>query len=326
MSPVIREQMASAIEHSSVAGPHGERHSPAARSGCSTLLQATTLVGLTLWAFRNETVKVLDQALSMPEAAHALCLPVLVSLLIFARRKALSVDLREGSYWGVLLILAAVFAFALATWPFYFGFFRKMQFVTAFGGIALAVGGWRVLWRCLPILFLVAIAQPIGWNEYASLIIKPETVTLELAARMLDALPDTIIELNGPDLSYLQDGMGGAIALGDPHRGFALPLTYLSLAVFVIFSRVRPLWQVLTLGALAIPIVLSSNMLRLLLHALITIQLQASPLDGRPRDAAIMCSLVFAYVSTAACAGILKKLFVSTDSEQDSTLPGVPTP
>lgn len=313
-------------KHSSVAQPGGDLRAPAAISGRSALLQATILVGITLWAFRNETVKVLDQALTMPEAAHALCLPVLAAALIFARRKVLAAELREGSYWGAFLILAAIIGFAVATWPFYFGFLRKMQFVTALGGIALVVGGWRILWRCLPILALVAIAQPIGWNEYASLIIKPETVTLELAARVLDALPNTIIELNGPDLTYLHDGMSGAIALGDPHRGFALPLTYLSLAIFVIFSRVRPLWQVLTLGALAIPIVLSSNMLRLLLHAVMTIHLQATPLDGRPRNAAILCSLVFAYVITAACAGILKNLFVSTDSAQDSTSPGVPTP
>ena len=74
----------------------------------------------------------------------------------------------------------------------------------AAAGIVLSVGGWRVLWRCLPMLLLLLIALPTGTRYYAALVVRPETLTLQAVRASLDMLPGVMVSLTGLDLSAEQ--------------------------------------------------------------------------------------------------------------------------
>ncbi|MCB9865973.1 MAG: archaeosortase/exosortase family protein [Phycisphaerales bacterium] len=287
-----------------------ESHGRTVAAERRALVQALILVLLTLWTFRDEVTKSVAQASTMTQAAHGLALPALAVMLLYCRRAELSRDLQKGSWWGAVLIILAVLAYAVTTWPFYVSYVRKLQFVTAFAGIALVVGGWRILWRCGPLLVLTGLAMPIGWNTYSTLSIRPETLTMDTALKALNLLPDMVVRLQGTELHYVHAGVQGVVGLGDAHNGLAAPLALASVYVFVTFSRVRPAWQSAILLIVAIPVVALGNLLRVLLHACLTVWSGAMPAEGLPRDVALVLSLVATYLVVAAASIVLDHLFV----------------
>ncbi|MCB9850180.1 MAG: archaeosortase/exosortase family protein [Phycisphaerales bacterium] len=284
------------------------------------IVQAIILTVLCACTFRSEFYKITEQATTMAEAGHTLALPVMVALLVFARRDAIRKDIRRGSAWGPLLVAVAVLGYAATTWPFYFGYARRLQFVVAAAGILLTVGGWRVLWRCAPIVIIVFVAMPIGWNSFSTFVIRPETITLDIAAKSLSLLPSVFVELHGSDLHYHSSFTDGIIALGDPHRGVVIPFAYLTILIFVTYSRVRPLWQIFALGVLMFPMVLVANLSRLLLHGVLTIYGQAAPLDAWPRNVSMAAAMVLAYLIMVLCAFVLENLVVADDDGLPSEL------
>jgi hypothetical protein len=206
---------------------------PAARKNLSLIVvQVLVLCALCGWAYRQELRKVVAQATSMAEAAHTLAFPFLAALMIHGRRRVLTAKAPRPSIWGIAIVLLSIFAYAATTWPFDFGYLRRLQFVSAAAGIVLAVGGWRILWHMLPIIVLLFFALPLGWNAFAGLTIRPETLTLEMATAILHRVLGIFVELRGSDIHYEHQGIAGVIALGDPHRGFVIPIAHACLILF----------------------------------------------------------------------------------------------
>jgi exosortase/archaeosortase family protein len=145
------------------------------------------------------------------------------------------------------------------------------------------------------------------------LIIRPETLTLDAAAALLDLVPGAMVELRGQDLQFVRAGARGVIALGDPHRGFAAPVALLAVGLYVVYACVRPLWQTAVLLALVVPLVALGNLVRVVVHGLVTMWTHASPTDGSPRDVALVASLVLTYFAMGALAAVLARLFVNAD-------------
>ncbi|MHC4210991.1 MAG: archaeosortase/exosortase family protein [Planctomycetota bacterium] len=272
-------------------------------------IQLAVLIGLCLVAFRSE-LYALRAVYDDPDSAHGLAAPVIILVLLISRRRALAEQLSGGSIWGVVLLVCSVGAFSLATWPFNYGYPRRAAIVPAIAGAILAVGGWRVLKLCLPMLLILLIALPTGVRHYAVLIIKPETYTLGAVRATLDMLPGVFVELEGLDLSYFGARGSGTIALGEHHRGAGLLLAYLTLCVFVAFARIRPWWQVVTLGAVAPLIVLLCNYVRLLTWGLVTIYGGAGPLSPVPRLVSSTVGLLLAYALFVLVSVVLSRVLV----------------
>ena len=115
------------------------------------------------------------------------------------------------------------------------------------------------------------------------------------------------------ELVYFKDGQACTIAQGQPHRGASLLLAYLAIGVFVVFARIRPLWQVLLLSAAAIPIMLFCNLARLVTQGVVTIYADASPTSAMPRNVGAVVSLLAAYVIFALGGLVLSGLLVEDE-------------
>lgn len=276
-------------------------------------VQIALLVALCLVAFRSE-LYALKQAVQDPDAAHALAAPLIILVLLITRRRALAEQLSAGSVWGVVLLLLSLAACFAAAWPFNYAYPRLAAIVPALAGAILAVGGWRALKLCGPMLLILLIALPIGVRYYAFLIIRPETFTLAAARGTLDLLPGVFVDLEGLDLSYFGSRGDGTIALGEHHRGAGLLLTYLTLGVFVTFARIRPWWQVVALGALAPLIVGLCNYVRVVLFGLVTIYGGAGPLSPVPRMLASTLAILLAYALFVLVAFALAKIIVPRET------------
>jgi hypothetical protein len=246
-----------------------------------------------------------------PEAAHALAAPVLLLLLVYFRRDWIAAGLRRGSIWGVVLLLLAIGIYFLAKWPFNYALVRRTAIAPAAAGIVLAVGGWRVLWRCLPMFLLLLIALPTGTRYYAALVVRPETLTLQAVRATLDLLPGVMVDLTGLDLTYTQGSTKGSIALGVSYRGASLLPSYLSIAVFITFIRIRPWWQVVMMAVASVPLILFCNYARLLVWGLVTIYGDFGPLSTTPRVLATVLSIVLAYLLSILLLGIAQRILVA---------------
>jgi len=186
--------------------------------------------------------------------------------------------------------------------------------VAVVAGIILAICGWRVLKLCLPMLLLLLLSIPVAPRAYAALIIRPETYTLSATRFALDQLPGVDVQRDGPDLSFSRKDQHGTIALGEPRRGASLFTAYVAIGVFVVFTRIRPVWQIMLLALAAAPISLLCNLLRIVCWGLIAIYTRPDPVNPVPRAVAATISLLLAYLLFAFGCWVL----VRVDSESDA--------
>lgn len=275
----------------------------AGRDGRVAALQLLLLLVGAGLLLRNEVGGMFADSVHDPEVAHLLVAPLLVGLLWWRRRAVLAEALRPGSWFGVLLMLAGCAIYAASTWPYNYLQPRRMSFIVVAAGAVLAVGGWGVLRRAAPILLILLLAIPIGARFYARLIVRPETITLSIVESIVDLLPGVIASRDGLDITYLKDGAGGSIALGEPNRGAAMYLALLTVGIYVGFSRIRPAWQHIAAAIAAGPILLVANVARLVAWAIATIGLDADPLDGRPRVAGTITCLLVGWLLFGAVYG-----------------------
>lgn len=281
-----------------------------APAGRTAIIQLLVLLAACVLAFLPEMRAILDAAARDWEAAHLFAAPVLIMVLLYQRRHELTRQLSRPSVWGLLVIILSLAVWLFSTWPFNYAYPRRLAMVPAVAGVVLAVGGWRVLKLCLPMLLILMIAIPTGSRYYAFLIIKPEQYTLEAVRGTLDSLPGVLVSLNGLDLSYLHGSDTGMIALGEPVRGASLLLSFLTIGVFVTFARIRPFWQIVVMAIAGAPVVLFCNYARLLILGLVTIYGRTEPLSFAPRVTAVVLSLVLAYGVSVLLLWVLGKIII----------------
>jgi hypothetical protein len=291
---------------------------PCIGRGPAVAWQLAALTAMLFLVFRHELAVIGGRLFTDGEAAHALAAPLLIYVLWRFRREAIASAMGPGSWWGVLLLVAAIGIHVLATWPFNYGYPRQAAIVPAMAGAIWALCGGRVARLCLPMLLIVLLAVPIGYRQYAFLIVRPETMTLSTAESILNMLPGVLVSLEGPDLFYTAGGVAGTIALGDPHRGASLFLAFLTIGVFVTSARIRPWWQIIVLGAAAVPIALLCNLARVLLQGIMTIYSGFGPLSGVPRTASAVLALAMCYGLFVLCALFVQKLVIMPEEEAAS--------
>ena len=278
----------------------------------AAVVKGVLLLGLFIWAFKPELM-IIAQSTYLGQGIYALALPLALLALILLRRATLRRSLTNGTPAGVLVVLAGIIWYAMFTWPFDYGFLRLVALPIVLAGCIAAVAGWRVLKHSLPVLMLLVMCLPLGDRLYADLIVRPETITLKVARAALALLPGVDVSLRGSDLIYGHAGIAGTIAVGESNRGMALLGAYGLIGVFVIFARIRPLWQVILAVLAAGPIMLLANFLRVLTWGVVTIYGGCSPTSEAPRDVAGTVSLLAAYVLCGGWCFILSRLVVEEE-------------
>jgi len=252
---------------------------------------------------------------SSPERVHALAVPILIALLIWLRRVELAEALSSGSLWGVALLLVGLGLYALASWPFNYGYIRDIAILPVLGGAVVVTCGWRSLKVSLPMLLLVGLAIPLGYRIYARLIIRPETYTINAVAQALGLLPGFETDVRGVDI-FFESGRGsGVVALGESNRGAKLLIAFAVVGVFVTFSRIRSVPRLVFVACTAIPVILFCNFFRLFLQAVIQVYIAPDPAACSARYLAAVASLVVAYLLFACISSVRFEVFSEIDED-----------
>ena len=258
------------------------------------LAQIAVLFVLIGFVVRDDITRMFRLILREPEAAHAIALLVVIPLVFIARRSVLYESASWTRWAGIVLLLLALGFYLVTQWPYNFGSARRAAIIPAVAAAILTVGGARMFWHTLPIVLMIAVAVPLGSRYYAALVIRPETMTLEIARMLLDLLPGVTAGLEVSDIIYLKGGESGAIALGYKYRGAMMLFPMALVGLYVIYARIRPWWQALVMLVLLGPIVFLGNIVRMFAWGVATIWLDAPPTDGRPYLISVVVALLFA--------------------------------
>ena len=259
------------------------------------VIRLVILLVLFVWMFRPELTRIVLNARRSGEWAHAFMAPIMIALLAYHRRAALARRLSRGSLWGAVLLIAALTAYALATWPFNYGYVRDIAMIPVLAGIVLVACGWGALRLSLPMLLLVMLAIPLGDRIYARLIIRPETYTIEATAAVLGRLPGVDTVIKGVDTFFESSSGAGVVALGQSNRGARLLAAFATVGAFVVFSQIRSIRRLLFVACAAIPTILFCNFFRFLCWALLQVYVEPDPESALPRNLSMTLSLCLSY-------------------------------
>jgi exosortase len=279
------------------------------------MMKLGLLLVLFVWMFRPELRRMALGALGSAERVHALVVPVMILLLVWRRRRTLTECLAKGSAFGPVLVVAGLFLYAAATWPFSYGYARDIAMVPVLAGLILAACGRRALRPCLPMLLLFILAIPIGGRIYARLIIRPETYTIKLTATAVGKLPGVDTTLKGADVFFKSRSTSGVVALGRSNRGARLLSAFAVVGAFVVFSQIRSPWRLLFITAAAVPIVLFCNLFRFICWALLDVYAFTDPAALTPQNLSSVLSLLLAYALFAIVSSVRVNLFVEVEED-----------
>lgn len=291
-----------------------------ASCGClarQAALRGLVLVGLWGCLFWPDLSRIWMTALHDKEWAHTLVCPLAVVLLLLRRGNELAVSSTRGSVMGIVVVLLGLLAYAASIWPLAYGYLRDLTPIVVLAGVILVAAGWRVLKRCLPVLLLIIISTPLSSRTYVNLTLPIDRETSRLMALCLGALPDLSFQIVGDSLTFTRAGSAGSIALGEFHPGCSMLLVPLVVGLVVVFSRVRPWWQVLIVSVATGPILLFCNFLRLLTHSVLTIYVQPDPTARSPQYVSALVLIAAGYACFSIACRFAERLLVEDLPEED---------
>ena len=297
------------------------RNDRAALGGLAALLI------LALLAFRGECWTVYLEASSFSEWSHVWCLPVMIGAYAWLRRDDFRAALGNGSAWGVaLLLFSAVWWFAIVS----LGLFTYLSLfapLLAFAGAAWAVCGRAFVRTCIPILLMVATCLPLSERSMERFSLATQRASLYGAVSALNAVPGITASRHGTTIAYSRGAQSGEIGVGEQRFAFRLIPASLMIGLFAVFARPRPTWQIVLLTIVALPLVLLSNVLRIVAASLVAIWGNFSSVSNVPRNISIVAGLLLAWLLFILAMGLLRhvaRLGQLFYVEEDSTQPPSP--
>ncbi|MFN3167203.1 MAG: exosortase/archaeosortase family protein [Phycisphaeraceae bacterium] len=230
----------------------------------------TALIGVLFvafhWHFFYKMVRIgLDDA----DWSHVLIIPLISAYYIHLHRQRLMATPRRVCVWGLPFIVAGIVGYVLGIFPIQNGMAMGYSMImTLFGLVLLLLGPamMRILW--FPIAFMVFAVKVSDaiWSVVAS---KMQFMAAHGAVALLEltsGLTGMHASLRGStiDLDYMHNGENvvEAMNVAEACAGMRMLMAFLALGVALAFLFPRTWWQRLIMIALAAPIAIFVNALR----------------------------------------------------------------
>ena len=201
-----------------------------------------------------------------PNWTHGFIIPLFSLYLLYARRDdLLTVPRRTTPLTAILglgLMILSMAAEVIAIFQIRNHWLAQNAMVGMLLGLVLYLGGWRVIrltW--LPILFLI-FALPIPTIEYERAAMPLQNIAAKGAVAILRLL-GVVIESTASNLRLIsQSKQEHALTVAEACSGMRLLMAFLALGVAMAYLDYKPIWQRAILVAMAIPIAVFCNVLR----------------------------------------------------------------
>lgn len=217
--------------------------------------------------------------------------------------------------WGLAMMVFGLLFFAYGIWPGQNDYFKDLGMVATLFGVVLTLCGWQVMkvaW--FPIALLVcALPWP---GLFYSWVAGPLQV---LAAKVAV----WVLQLSGVDAfqSGTKINMGARVLnVAEACAGLKSLMTFVTVGAALAFLSTRPLWQKLFIVAMAVPVAVFCNVMRVAGQGLLDHFVSPELSENFAHQFVGLVMLIPAFFILALIMWVLDKLFVDEADEETSRL------
>jgi exosortase len=213
---------------------------------------------LNSWQFQGLWTKWVDDA----NWSHGPLIPLFSAFLLYNRRHELMAAPRRICWLGLPLFLLALVGTFLAVYPYKVRYAQNLGMIGIIFGVVLFLGGPRIIritW--LPILFL-AFAMPIPDRIYNRIALPLQNLAAASARVILQIFGTEITSSHSMMSVVSVSGVRHPLAVEEACSGVRSLVAYVALGVAWAYLAERPIWQRVVVVAMAVPIAILTNILR----------------------------------------------------------------
>jgi exosortase len=276
------------------------------------------LIGCFLWAVWPALVAMADRWSTDPRYSHGYLVPMFAIALLWLRREQIQGCQVRPSSWGLAFI---VLGGLIQLWG---GYFRqsspaggRMAILPYLAGIALVLGGWRILrWSWPSILFLFFMI-PLPFRIERALGPPLQWVATQSSASILTTMG--FMAFPEGNVIHLNDAK---IGVAEACSGLSMLITFIALSTGMALVVKRPLLDKIVLVLSAIPVALAANIARVILTGILYETAGGNVADHFYHDLAGWFMIPFALFLYWCVIWVFSHILVET--EQATVLVGIP--
>ncbi|MCP9861379.1 exosortase/archaeosortase family protein [Cyanobium sp. Cruz-8H5] len=212
--------------------------------------------------------------------------------------------------WGIAMTVFGLFFFAVAIWPVQNDYFKDLGMVATLFGVVLTLCGWQVMkiaW--FPIAFLIcALPWP---GLFYSWVAGP----LQVLAAQVAVF---VLQVSGVDAfqSGTKINMGArTLNVAEACAGLKSLMTFVTLGAALAFLSTRPLWQKLFVVAMAVPVAIACNVMRVAGQGMLDHYVSPELSENFAHQFVGLVMLIPAFFILGLILWILDKLFIDEADE-----------
>lgn len=223
----------------------------------STSLAFVLLTGCLLWSLWPALASMADRWSTDPRYAHGYFVPVFALALLWMRRGRLAGVKPGTSTWG-LGFLALGATIQLLGGYFHIGTIEGLALLPYLGGLALLLGGWRILGWAWPSIAFLGFMIPLPYRVETALGSPLQLIATAVSTYLLQTLgfmafaEGNVIQLNE-----------ARIGVVEACSGLSMLITFVALSTAAALVVKRPLLDRVVLVASSVPVALLANIIRI---------------------------------------------------------------
>jgi exosortase len=216
-----------------------------------------------LWAYWSPLGQAAERWAHDPQYSHGYLVPGFAVLLLWLRRSKLTTAVLRPAWWGLALLTAAT-AMRLVGVFFHFEYLDPLSLLPALAGAVLLVAGWGALRWAWPSVAFLFFMLPLPFSV-------SEAMGAQLQRLATDASTFLLQTMGWPAVSegniiHLNEA---SVAVAEACSGLRMLMVFFALSTAVALLMRKPLWERLVVCASAVPIALLTNLLRIVVTAVL---------------------------------------------------------
>jgi len=204
-----------------------------------------------------------------PKYSHGWLVPIFTVILLWMRHEPFGPVTSLARWCGVGLLAGSLAMRMVATWVAD-QFPEMVSFVPAVAGVFLLVGGWRMLRWAGPAVAFLVFMFPLPSFMDSALLTPLQKIATRASTYVLQTMGiPSYYEGNVIFIGEMQLGVVEACS------GLRMLTIFIALSFAIVLVTDRPLWERIVIVASSIPIALVSNIVRIVVTALLYLGLGA---------------------------------------------------
>ncbi len=226
--------------------------------------------------------------------------------------------------WGIGTLLAGLLTYTAGVSPLSNDLIKDFGMILSVFGAVLTIGGWqmmKIVW--FPCAFLLAI-PPWPDTIYQKIAIPLQNIASAVGVFVM-TISGIDAERNGTTMTMYRNGtIVGQLNVATACSGIKSLMTFVSLAAALAFLSNRPLWQKLFITAMAVPIAIFCNAMRVGGQGLLDYYVSHEWSTGFAHMFAGVVFLLPGFLMILGLIWVLDQMFIDVDEEEAKPGPSQP--